>query len=209
MMTVFSPLTQAYKLAGERVVEDLRQHPSDLHMGLETITRTTIDFTRAALEAGASGLFFATQMAGNRWLTPAEYDKFGVRYDLAVLDAVADRSQITVLHLHGQGIFFDLVNRYPIHATSWHNWETQPTLANARQLTDRAFLTGLDRDLLGRGPAPAIQAQVYEVIEQTKGRGLILAPSCVIPTNAPPAHLQTVRAALALHPSISRQNPAL
>jgi uroporphyrinogen decarboxylase len=207
MMTVFSPLTLAYKLAGERVVEDLRQSPSDLHMGLETISRTTIDFARAALEAGATGVFFATQLAGSRWLTPAEYDAFGLPYDLAVLEAVTDRSEITVLHLHGQGIFFDLVNRYPIHAVSWHNWETQPTLADARQLTDRAFLTGLDRDLLGQGPAPSIHAQVREVIAQTKGRGLILAPSCVIPTNAPPAHLQAVRAALALHSSISRQNP--
>jgi len=200
LMTVFSPLTLAYKLAGQAVVEHLRDHPADLHAGLEAITETTVRFAHAALQAGANGLFFATQLAGHHWLTPAEYGEFGERYDLAVLEAVDDRSEtvskITVLHLHGQDIFFDLVNRYPIHAVSWHDRETAPNLAEARQLTDRAFVTGLNRDLVGDGPVAAIQAQVREAVAQTGGRGLILAPSCVIPTTAPAAHLQAVHAAL-------------
>jgi uroporphyrinogen decarboxylase len=200
LMTVFSPLTLAYKLAGEAVVEHLREHPADLHAGLEVLTGTTARFAQAALQAGADGLFFATQLAGHRWLTPSEYGEFGERYDLAVLEAVAGReettSRITVLHLHGQDIFFDLANRYPVQAVSWHDHETAPNLAKARQLTDRAFITGLDRDLVGDGPVAAIQAQVREAVAQTGRKGLILAPSCVIPTTAPAAHLQAVRDAL-------------
>jgi uroporphyrinogen decarboxylase len=200
LMTVFSPLTLAYKLAGEAVVAHLREHPADLHAGLLAISETMARFARAALQAGADGLFFATQLAGHRWLTPAEYGEFGERYDLAVLGAVAGwseaASKITVLHIHGQDIFFDLANRYPIHAVSWHDRETAPNLEKARQLTDRAFITGLDRDLVGNGPVAAIQAQVREAVAQTEGQGLILAPSCVIPTTAPAAHLQAVRDAL-------------
>ncbi len=197
LMTIFSPLTLAFKLAGEGVVEHLRRHPADLHAGLEIITATTAAFARAALEAGADGLFFATQLASSQRLTAAEYDEFGAAYDGAVLEAVAPRSAITVLHLHGQDVFFELADRYPIHAVSWHDRETFPGLVEARRLTDRAFLTGLDRELLGRGPVAAIEAQAREAIDQTKGRGLILAPSCVIPTDAPAAHWQAVRAAMA------------
>jgi uroporphyrinogen decarboxylase len=197
LMTVFSPLTLAYKLAGEVVVEHLRQDPADLHTGLAILAETTARFAQAALAAGATGLFFATQMASHRWLTPDEYGEFGVRYDLAVLQAVAGRNDgppaILALHLHGREVFFDLANRYPVDAVSWHDRETPPGLAGARQRTDRAFLTGLDRDLLDSGPPPAIQAQVWETLEQTGGRGLILAPSCVIPTTAPATHLQAVR----------------
>jgi uroporphyrinogen decarboxylase len=196
LMTVFSPLTLAYKLAGEAVVEHLREHPADLHAGLEAIAGTTVRFAQAALQAGADGLFFATQLAGHGWLTPSEYGQFGERYDLAVLEAASGTeagSKITVLHLHGQDVFFDLANRYPIHAVSWHDRETAPSLAEARRLTDRAFITGLDRDLVGDGPVAAIQAQVREVVTQTGGQGLILAPACVIPTTAPAAHLQAVR----------------
>jgi uroporphyrinogen decarboxylase len=197
LMTVFSPLTLAYKLAGEQVVTHLREHGGDLHAGLAIIARTTARFARAALGAGADGLFFATQLASRRWLTPAEYDEFGSRYDLEVLEATTQASTLTVLHLHGGDVFFQLANRYPVHAVSWHDRETFPGLAEARRLTDRAFLTGLDRGLLKTGPVAAIQAQVHEAIEQTKGRGLILAPSCVIPTTAPPSHWQAIRDALA------------
>jgi uroporphyrinogen decarboxylase len=196
MMTIFSPLTLAYKLAGAPLIEHLRHHPAALHSGLETIAQTTIQFARAALDAGAHGLFFATQLASGDWLEPDEYDRFGQPYDLAVLEAVDHSSAITVLHLHGQHIFFELVDRYPVHAVSWHNWETAPTLAQAKTLTSRAFIAGLDRRRLEQGPPAAIEEQIHQVVAQTKGRGLILAPSCVIPTTTPLDHLNTVRHAI-------------
>ncbi|MFN2168347.1 MAG: uroporphyrinogen decarboxylase family protein [Anaerolineae bacterium] len=196
LMTIFSPLTLAYKLAGERIVEHLRQHPAAVHAALEIVADTTARFARAALEAGADGVFFATQLASHRRLTATEYGEFGARYDMEVLSEVEPFSALTVLHLHGRDVFFELANEYPIQAVSWHDRETAPDLATARGLTDRAFLTGLDRDLLGRGPAIAIAAQAREALGQTKGRGLILAPSCVIPTTAPPAHLRAARDAI-------------
>jgi len=81
---------------------------------------------------------------------------------------------------------------------SWHDRETAPSLASARAQTKRGFVTGLDRELLLRGPVSAIRRQVSEVVEITAGRGLIVAPCCVIPTQAPPAHLQAVRDAVAV-----------
>jgi uroporphyrinogen decarboxylase len=198
LMTIFSPLTLAFKLAGKGVVDHLRQHPTALHTGLEIIAQTTAHFGQAALNSGADGLFFATQLANHHMLTPTEYDEFGLRYDLAVLDALSGRSAITVLHLHGTDIFFDLVNRYPVHAVSWHDQETFPDLVEAQQLTDRAFVTGLDRNLLLQGPLTAIEGQVRQALAQTEERGLILAPSCVIPTSVPDEHLRAVRECLAV-----------
>jgi uroporphyrinogen decarboxylase len=193
LMTIFSPLTLAYKLAGRGIVGYWQQHAADLHAGLETIAQVTARFARAALEAGADGLFFATQLASRRWMTPVEYREFGARYDLAVLDEVVPHSSVTLLHLHGQDPFFELANLYPVDAVSWHSRETTPGLAEARTLTDRAFVAGLNRELLGRGPAAAIAIQAREALYQTKGRGLILAPSCVIPTTASPEYLRVVR----------------
>jgi uroporphyrinogen decarboxylase len=197
LMTIFSPLTLAYKLAGRSIVVHVREHPAELHAGLQVLAQATACFARAALEAGADGLFFATQLASRRWLTPAEYGEFGGRYDLAVLNAVVPRPAMIVLHLHGRDVFFELANRYPVDVVSWHDRETAPRLAEAQNLTDRAFLTGLDRELLRDGPEAAIRGQVGDALAQTKGRGLILAPSCVIPTTTRAAHLQAVREALA------------
>jgi uroporphyrinogen decarboxylase len=196
LMAVYSPLTLACKLAGDAVVDHLRHSPQNLHAGLAVMAETTARFARAALDAGADGLFFATQLATHRHLAPEEYDTFGTRYDLAILESVAGRSSITVLHLHGRDVFFHLADRYPVDAVSWHDRETAPSLAQARRRTSKTFITGLDRELLGQGPEDAICQQAAKAMDITERRGLVLAPSCVIPTEAPDSHLQAVRDAV-------------
>jgi uroporphyrinogen decarboxylase len=192
VMTVFSPLTLAYKLAGEELSEHVHVAPDDVHVGLRILTATTTAFAHAALDAGADGLFFASQWICGGHCSREQYGEFGLRYDLEVLEAIQHLSRITILHLHGTDVFFDLVDEYPVNALSWHDQETPPSLAQARERTDLAFITGLDRDLLRTGPPEAIAAQARDAIDQTDGRGLILAPACVIPPDAPEDHLKAV-----------------
>jgi uroporphyrinogen decarboxylase len=192
VMTIFSPLTLAYKLAGEPLADHQHTDPDAVHVGLRTLSAVTAAFAHAALNAGADGLFFASQWICAGFCSRDEYEEFGLRYDLEVLEEVSYRSRITILHLHGTDVFFDLAEEYPVDALSWHDRETPPSLAEARQQTDLAFLTGLDRTSLLTGPRELIAAQIREAIAQTGGRGLILAPACVIPPETPEAHLQTV-----------------
>jgi uroporphyrinogen decarboxylase len=196
VMTVFSPLTLAYKLAGERLAEHLRADPEAVHVGLRKLTAVSTGFAHAALDAGADGLFLASQWMCAGFCTREQYEAFGLAYDLEVLEAATSRSRLTVLHLHGSDVFFDLVEDYPVDALSWHDRETPPSLAQARERTDLAFMTGLDRDLLRAGPREAIAAQVRDAIAQTEGRGLILAPACVMHPDTPEDHLQAVVDAL-------------
>jgi len=196
LMTVFSPLTLGYKLVGPRIVSDLRVAPPAVEAGLSAIAETTAAFALLCLEAGADGLFFASQLASSLFLTVEEYARFGEPFDRAVLDAVADSSWLTVLHLHGTEIFFDLANRYPVHAVSWHDRETKPDLGNAFHLTDRILMAGLDRRLLETGSPAQIEEQIRDAVAATGGRRLILAPSCVIPTGAPERNLEAVRRAV-------------
>jgi len=196
VMTVFSPLTLAYKLVGERLAEHLRADPEAVHVGLRALTPVTTAFAHAALDAGADGLFFASQWICGGFCTREQYQEFGLAYDLEVLEGVSQRSRITILHLHGSDVFFDLADEYPVDALSWHDRETPPSLAEARQQTDLAFITGLDRELLRDGPPEAIAAQARDAVAQTEGRGLILAPACVIPPETPEAHLRAVVGAL-------------
>src|SRR6058998_1091055 len=51
--TVFTPLTIAKKLAGDRLRDDLRAAPAAVEGALETITRTMTRYANAALDAGA------------------------------------------------------------------------------------------------------------------------------------------------------------
>ncbi|MFN8456071.1 MAG: uroporphyrinogen decarboxylase family protein [Anaerolineae bacterium] len=192
LMTIFSPLTIAYKLAGDALLDHLRDNPTDVHIGLATIAETTSRFADLALEAGADGIFFASQLSRSDLLTEEMCQTFVVRYDLIALERVKSQPAPLVLHLHGANPHFETVNQYPAHAVSWHNHETGPSIAEAMQLTDKTLMTGLDLITLKEGTPAAVAAQAREVIKQTGGQRLILAPACVLPTTMPLANLQAV-----------------
>jgi uroporphyrinogen decarboxylase len=191
LQTVFSPLTTARKLAGEALLGHVRNEPEALEQGLRTITETTIEFSLAALGAGAHGLFFATQLASTDVLTPAEYERFGVRFDLEVLRAA--RGRLNLLHLHGENVMFDLLASYPVQMMNWHDRITAPSLGDAMPGFPGALVGGIEeRQLLVSGPVGALRAQVRDAIRQTGGRRLVLGPGCVAAIAAPDEHIRTI-----------------
>lgn len=192
LMTIFSPLTIAYKLAGDALLDHLQNYPTDVHIGLATIAETTSRFADMALEAGADGIFFASQLSRADLLNEEMCQTFVVRYDLIALERVKLQPVPLVLHLHGENPHFETVNQYPAHAVSWHNHETGPSIAEARQLTDKTLMTGLDRRILEKGTPEEVAAQAREVLEQLGGRRSILAPPCVIPPATPAENLEAL-----------------
>ncbi|MFQ5612649.1 MAG: uroporphyrinogen decarboxylase family protein [Anaerolineae bacterium] len=198
LMTVFSPLTIAYKLAGDKILEHLREHEIDVSLALATIAETTSRFAVAALSAGADGLFFASQLAQAHLLDEDACRNFGLRYDMIVLERVQEQQPLLVLHLHGENVHFNLVNDYPVQAISWHPRLSGPSLAEALSLTDKALMTGLSRQVLEHGSAADVQQAVEAAVMATGGRRLILAPSCVISPATPAESLQAVANAVGL-----------
>jgi uroporphyrinogen decarboxylase len=192
LMTIFSPLTLAYKLAGEMLFDHLEHHPTDVQIGLATIAETTSRFAGSVLENGADGIFFASQLSRSDLLTEEMCQEFVVRYDLIALERVKLHPAPLVVHLHGENIYFNTVNQYPAHAVSWHNHDTSPSLAEALTLTDKTLVAGLDPNLLEQGRPEEVAAQVTAAIAETGGQRLILAPSCVISPNTPEETLEAV-----------------
>ena len=96
LMTVFSPFTIATKLAGAVALQSIATAPDALRAALEVITETTARYTAAALEAGADGLFFATQAANAEAVTQAVSAGWELPYARRVLDRVRDASALTL-----------------------------------------------------------------------------------------------------------------
>jgi uroporphyrinogen decarboxylase len=191
LQTVFSPLTTARKLAGERVFADMRREPEALEAGLRIITDVTIDFARASLEAGAHGLFLATQCASYRVATEAEYLRFGKRYDLEIFAALKGKTRLDLLHVHGEDVMFDLLADYPVSLVNWHDRLTAPTLRDALQRFPGLLVGGVEENrILTRGPQDAIGAEVRDAIAQTGGRRLMIGPGCVLLVATPDAHIR-------------------
>lgn len=188
--TVFSPLTIAKKLAGDQLDRDLRANPGVVVPALEAITDTVLRYCVAALDAGADGLFFATQTGAPEVFTEDEAAMYDVPYARRILETVKDRSSLTMLHVHGKDIFFDRLVALPVHAVNWHDRVTSPALADAKRRFGGALVGGLaEWTTLRRGPASAVAADVADAIRQTDGVGLIVGPGCVLPLDAPDEYL--------------------
>jgi len=195
--TLFSPLTVARKLAGDRLVDDLRQDPAAVEPALDAIADTMARHARAALEAGADGLFFATQTAAKDVVTPDESARFELPRMRRMLDAVGERSAFTLLHVHGRDIYFDQAASLPVHGVNWHDRLTAPRLGEAHRQFTGAVVGGLSEGrTLQAGPLDAIAAEVRDAIGQTGGRGVMIGPGCVLPLATPDAHLAAVVSAV-------------
>jgi uroporphyrinogen decarboxylase len=193
LQTVFSPLTTARKLAGEATLQHLRQHPDALEAGLKTITEVTIAFGEEALKAGAHGFFFATQLATTDVLTPAEYERFGKRWDLEFFNAFKGRTRVDMLHLHGMNPMFDALAGYPVGLVNWHDRLTAPTLKAGAGRFKGAVVGGVEElGLLVKGSEAEVRAQVRDAIAQTGGRRLLVGPGCVAGIAAPEQNIRAV-----------------
>src|SRR6266508_323906 len=189
--TVFAPLTIARKLAGERLLGDLEDFPEAVMAALDAITETVIRYAGAVVQAGADGIFYATQDASRDVLDEGQHARFSMPYSGRVLETLEGASIFTVLHLHGRHIYFDRKSTLPAAAVNWHDRLTAPSLGDGLKRFKGAVVGGLNEtETLLNGPASAVAAQVADAVQQTAGTGVIIAPGCVLPLATPDAHLE-------------------
>ncbi len=197
VQTIPNPLTLAKTIRGESFFDDLKNHSSDLKIPLAAITETLLKFSLESLKAGADGLFFFTQVASFDLLTKQEYQKFGTKYDLEILNALKKQNALLILHIHGFNIMFDLLKDYPVQIINWHDQLTAPTIAEARKISNKIFLGGVEENeiLLKKSPE-IIKIQIKNIINENEGKQIIFGPGCVLPIDVPDKNIKAVKEAL-------------
>lgn len=191
LMTLFSPLTLAQKLAGDQVYDHLRAEPAVLHGALRVIRDTVVAYAEACLDAGVPGFFLATQQASRRILSVAEYEEFGLAYDQDVAAAIKT-APIRMLHICGSEIMFAEASQMDVNCLSWAAGGSNPDLAQARRLTDKVLAAGLSLDTLAQGSRAECRTMVREARALAGEPGLMLAPDCVVKLESPDANLDAV-----------------
>ena len=191
--TLFSPLSLARKLSGNRLTNDVREYP-DLVLGaVEAITETLIRFADRCLTEGLSGIFYSIQAASRKLHTEEEYARFGEPFDRQFLASIEGRSALTIIHCHGEELMFDRLAQLPGHAWNWDDRATPPSLQQAATLVPGAVIGGLHQwKTLHSGTPEQAVAETQDAIAQTNGRGLIIGPGCVLPMNTPDANVAAV-----------------
>jgi uroporphyrinogen decarboxylase len=203
IQTVFSPITVGGYLVGKsqsRVVRELRKHPEKVRPALDRVAQALIDFSRRSVAAGAAGVFYAISgYAGRNVMSEEAYRDLVLPYDLAVLDAMPRDAWFNVLHLCGSNLNFALARDLPSHAVSWsiHN-QGNPSLKEGHEIAGRAVMGGISqRSTLVYGPPPRIEDEARRAVEETGGRGLLLAPGCSVPPRVRETNLAAMISAVA------------
>jgi len=198
IQTVFSPLT----VAGYMVDEDrrwmagqLREHPGEVGAALQRIAGALADFAALSVKTGAAGIFYAISgYASADLLTVEEYERLALPHDLSVLARIPNDAWFNVLHLCGPRIHFGLVSALRSHAVSWSVHEPgNPSLAEGRSRSGRAVMGGIDQiHTLVEGTPEAVLEETRAAVSSTDGVGLLLAPGCSVPPEAPKENLRAV-----------------
>lgn len=180
VFTAFSPLTTAEKLSSKMIKKHIQEGKGDLiHKALEEITKTTCELVKRAIEMGASGIFFASQLTTFDEMTEEEYLEYGKPYDLKVLEA-ASKGWFNIVHAHGNNIMFDILKDYPVQVFNWHAWETLPEVEEAKDLSHKCLMGGIKRMDITNCNKNEVRNQIYKSIKILNRKNHILTPGCVI-----------------------------
>lgn len=201
VQTVFSTFMVASMLTNNSMTTDnnyivwMRKYPEQFKKGLDALTETWVNYTKAVVKTGASGVFFAVNKATYSLMNEEEYKKWGVPSDKAILDA-AKPGWFNMLHIHGENLMFKLLAEYPVHAVNWYDQDTWPSLAEGKKLFSGAVMGGVDhRRTLQFAQPSAVKEEVRRAIAQTGGAGYIVAPGCSFAVAVPSTNLHAAVAA--------------
>ena len=197
IQTIFNPLSQAKNLVSPALLPiHLRRYPDALHQGLKTIQKSILRFIDAAKELGISGIFFAIQHAVYNILTESEYLTFGKAYDLPILQSVSDL-WLSMAHIHGTEIMFDLIADYPVQILNWHDRETSPTLSDGLRRFPGTVCGGIGRyEPFVLGTPQEIRQEAQNAFQRTGGKRWILGTGCGLYLTTPYGNILTARQAV-------------
>lgn len=201
LMTVFTPFSAASRLApsDEVFLRHLRDHEDSVRHGLAVVTETFAAFSRACLERGASGLFYATtSWATADRLTREQYGTLCRPYDLELLHSLPE-AELHMLHVcRDNNLLSELVD-YPVHAFNWDaRAEGNPSLAEGKAMVaERPVVGGLRHTAsLVEAPPSKLEWETGGMLTAMGRRGWMLGTGCTYPPKTPEENVRAIREAV-------------
>lgn len=198
LFTIYSPLAQAARVAGhDLLLRNLRTHPDRLRTGLNTITESTLRLVDALRRTTVAGVLFVVDQADYGVLAEAEYEAFGLPYDLKILEALGPRLWLNLVRMTGTTPMLNLLSDYPVQGFGWPDAHERPTLEKGRALFDGLACGGLDAHLhMNLGTPNDVREAVRRAVVATGGRRLLLTTGDVMPVTVPQSNMRALREAV-------------
>ncbi|MFW9832720.1 MAG: uroporphyrinogen decarboxylase family protein [Candidatus Thorarchaeota archaeon] len=202
MATVFDPVMVADKISGKNFNKYADEHPEILKGALDIIADVMIDFASATIDAGADGIFLASQHSTLSSVTDKQYKEFVYPYDLKLISRLRGKADFIILHLHAreehEEIRFDKIAKTPgVDGVNWEDQSSALSLKEGKKRFRGAALGGIDHNGVFRTGTPEeAEKQILSAIEEAGPARLIVAPGCVITTDTPQENILAVRDAV-------------
>ena len=196
IQTVFSPLAVISRTTGSTKYAQrlMREHSDKLLVALEVVTETLLDYSKACVDAGAAGIFFATVEWGSADLISArDYDRFARPFDLRVLEAV-EGAPFNVFHVCRDNNHLARLLDYPVAAFHWAAHSPKnPSLAEIAGKTGAAVMGGVSHETTIASGSPAdVVKEAERAIIDTGAKRFLLAPGCSIEPTTPETNLRAL-----------------
>jgi uroporphyrinogen decarboxylase len=193
--TVFSPLMVLSMLVRggrDQALALARSAPRETEAALGAMAETLAAYARGCVDAGADGLFYATNVATRDLIGAEECRRWQRPWDLRVLEAVA-AAPFNLLHVCGTNIHFDEFADYPVTAFSWATVPGNPSLDTVHVRTGRAVVGGLPaKPEIASMTADTLVARGRAARAEMADRWLLLGPDCSINPDTPESVLTAV-----------------
>jgi uroporphyrinogen decarboxylase len=198
IQTVYSPLSQAAKIAGhELLLRHLRRNPDRLSTGLNLISESTMRFVEALRQSGIAGIYYVIDYADYTLLSEPEYQIFGLTHDLKVLSMLASAWWLNLVYLKGNAPMFRLIDHLPPLAVNWQDQTAEPNMADGKLMLKSAAVGGLDATgHLVTGTPSIIRDVIRAMFKQMNQRRLILSTGGPLLATTPHSNLRAVRDAV-------------
>jgi uroporphyrinogen decarboxylase len=193
IQTIFSPLATMSRITGSTkyVQRLMRENPAELLSALDPIAETLAAYSKASLDTGAEGIFFATVEWGSADVISIEdYERFCRPFDMRVLEAAKD-APFNVFHVCRAHNHLEKLLDYPVAAFHWAlHQEGNPSFSEIAPKTERALMGGVSHEAgMTSGTPEDVAREAHDAIAQTRGRRFLLAPGCSADPQTPEANL--------------------
>lgn len=199
VLNVYSPLSQATMLAGERlVIKHLRQSPERLKTGLNILTSNTVRLLEALRTSRLAGVCFIITHADLQFMGLAEYEVFGRTYDLQILESLPSVWWLNIINVQGQLPMMSIIADYPSNVLAWPDHLTDDfDLAAGKLSRQGALYGGLDAMGTLHDETPrAVRDQARHAFELVNNRRLILGTNAPLLISTPQSNIRAAREAI-------------
>ncbi len=181
--TIFEPWQCLIRnLVGEHLPVLVRDAPDAILEALEIITDNIVAYCKAAISAGAAGVFLST-FSSSAQMDKNHYMKFAYPFVKRIMEEIKDMGIMNTLHLHDYGIFTEEMVQLPAHIVSYEDTDSRnPSIAQMRAEWNGSIMAGMDKNLMTRvTPRKAIDNALTGLRNGGNTR-FFLAPGCSFPT---------------------------